>query len=127
LRPISPNAVSAAAWTREYWKTTHMYLGPLDIAQWHYYVGLNFTSNAATPRSWTIRWGPDCWGSSLFPYFTGWDGGPGWCGVADQGTNVAQPGSHFYIAPVTTPVYKVWHWMRFNAYSNGSSSTVWGR
>jgi len=108
--------------TYGFWKQMDFYVAGWSIFQWHVNVGIRW----ASARGWTKVWGADCYLSSVPGYFGGYDQG-GWCGVYDPGYNdVVQPGSNFWISPIPLPLYKRWGWMRYWAYSDGSSSSAWG-
>lgn len=108
--------------TYGFWKQMDFYIEGWSLFQWHVNAGIRW----ASARSWTKAWGADCYLTSVPGYFGGYDQG-GWCGIYDPGYNdVVQPGSNFWISPIPLPLYKRWGWMRYWAYSDGSSSSPWG-
>ncbi len=106
---------------REYWQNIGLYQGPWNYAQFHVNVGIIW--HAA--RSYSVDWGPDCYLTSIPGFMGGYDSG-GWCGVYNPRLDwIAQPGSNFWFGPVPG-AYKRWAWMRYYAYSNGSTPGVYG-
>jgi hypothetical protein len=106
---------------REFWQNIGIYQGPFNYAQWHVNVGIVWTG----PQTYKVRWGPDCYLTSIPGFIGGYDSG-GWCGVYNPHVNwVVQPGSNFWMAPYPG-IMKRWAWMRYYAYSNGSTPGAYG-
>jgi hypothetical protein len=115
---LAPSAASAATNCQGQWKTMGLYIGGWQAVTAHINVGMCWSTAGSTWKNW----GPDCYVATN----PGMGADVNWCGVYNNGGRYAEPGMNFDIFGYGTPWWKNYHYMRFDVYSNGYVSGVWG-